>query len=531
MRDYTVYRARSARGRARSDRLGAGPLPGRPAGAPTPGRRGRLWARLLRIVSLLIVGVIGLTAGLVVGWLEGNARALASHHPALVKQAERQLAPPLPGQAVNIAVMGSDASNNSDSLMVWHLDPRTKSISMLSVPRDLWVDIPGVGMSKINAALPTGGPALTIKTLHQVLGIPINHFAHIDFAGFWDVVRILGGVYLQIDHKYTDAASGTNQVLMLPGYQLADGNIALHFVRFRHDQYYDFGRIQRQQIFLRELQRQAVRWRDWSKLPSVIRAITRHTDSDISSLRQLLSLASMILQLDTSHIYVAHLEGATPTINGQSVVVDTPQQIRAAVARFENPPRAPAAAGVAASGAGQQAAGQAGASAAAGSSTSISQPQTVALPSTVHLLHETYAAASWRAAARGAGLPVYAPTVWPAGFTYDSSMPFRAYRVNAGQGRTVSALVAVGRAPASLDPKQGAFDIQEIKWTKAPILLNPTSVRVLGGRRYLLYYQDAKLATVAFIEGATAYWVTNTIDNALPGSVLLAIATSLQPLR
>jgi polyisoprenyl-teichoic acid--peptidoglycan teichoic acid transferase len=487
-----------------------------------PGCR-RTWLKVLKIGGLTIVALVALAGGVACGWLQATTQTLSTRHPAVVKKVRKQLTPALPGRAVTIAVMGSDDTGHSDTLMLVRLDPRTKSISMLSIPRDLWVHIPGHGMSKINAAYTLGGPALAVRTLRQVLGVKVNHFVDIDFAGLWQVVDVLGGVYVQVDHRYHHAADGDYLAINVrPGYQLLGSGSVLRLMRYRHDQYYDFGRMQRQQLLLRELQRQASRWRDWTKLPKLVARLARCTDSDISSARQLVSLASLILQLDTSRVYQTRIQGSTPTIEGQSVVLDSPAQLKAAVARFRHPSRTPNTATTSA----------AVRKAVARSTRAKSKTKKATAVNGSILLrnHITFKVAAWRRAAQRTTLNVLMPTVWATGFTYDSAMPFRTYRVDTGGGK-VPALVAVCRAPGSVDAKRGAFDIQEIRWAEAPILLNPTRVQTIGDRSYLLYYTNRHLTQVAFVDGDTAYWVTNTIDNALPDWFLLALAASLKPVQ
>ena len=218
---------------------------------------------------------------------------------------------------MNILLIGSDKSTvpgdpgRSDTQMLVRLDPETKSISMLSLPRDLQVDIPGVGLDKMNEAYSYGGPALVIKTFKQLTGLPVNGWIEVNFAGFWHVVNILGGVYLPIDHKYFVPASADYKSINLePGYQLVRGKQALNFVRYRHDQKGDFTRMQRQQLFLKEVQRQSGRWSsDWTKVLKLIKAITGETKSSLSSLRKIQPLVELAFQVDTSKVYQAHLEG------------------------------------------------------------------------------------------------------------------------------------------------------------------------------------------------------------------------------
>ena len=174
---------------------------------------------------------------------------------------------PVANKPMNILLIGSDKSTvpgdpgRSDTQMLVRLDPETKSISMLSLPRDLRVEIPGVGYDKMNTADSYGGPALVIKTFKQLTGLPVNGWIEVNFSGFWHVVNILGGIYLPIDHKYFVPASADYKSINLePGYQLVRGKQALNYVRYRHDQKGDFTRMQRQQLFLREVQRQSGRW-------------------------------------------------------------------------------------------------------------------------------------------------------------------------------------------------------------------------------------------------------------------------------
>ena len=137
---------------------------------------------------------------------------------------------------------------------------------MMSIPRDLWVNIPGnmsgiSGMNRINTAF-NNGPSLLVQTIEQDLGIPINDFAEINFPGFSGMVNSLGGIYLDFPMPVKDAYSGLN--ITKTGCQLVSGTQALALVRSRHLYYYengtwnadvqsDFSRIQRQDVFFRSM--------------------------------------------------------------------------------------------------------------------------------------------------------------------------------------------------------------------------------------------------------------------------------------
>ena len=195
----------------------------------------------------------------------------------------------------------------------------------------------------MNAAYSYGGPALVIKTFKQLTGLPVNGWIEVNFAGFWHVVNILGGVYLPVDHKYFVPASADYKSIDLDaGYQLVRGKQALNYVRYRHDQKGDFTRMQRQQLFLKAVQQQSSRWSsDPAKVLKLIKAITGETKSSLSSLKKIQPLVELAFQVNTSKVYQAHLEGATPMISGVSYVTATPTEIADVVHQFTNPTQPP----------------------------------------------------------------------------------------------------------------------------------------------------------------------------------------------
>jgi LCP family protein required for cell wall assembly len=307
-----------------------------------------------KIIGVVVVVVVLATPGLAVGYANGlvgatGGAARTQAEQDQISKADAQVEAALPHRPMNILLIGSDKSTvpgdpgRSDTQMLVRLDPETKSISMLSIPRDLEVDIPGVGVDKMNAAYSYGGPALVIKTFKQVTGLPVNGWIEVNFSGFWHVVNILGGVYLPIDHKYFVPASADYKSINLDaGYQLVRGKQALNYVRFRHDEFYDFGRMQRQQLFLKAVQQQSSRWSsDPSKVLKLIKAITEQTKSSLSSLKKIQPLVDLAFQVNTSKVYQAHLEGANQMINGASYVVATPDEVAAVVHQFTNPTQPP----------------------------------------------------------------------------------------------------------------------------------------------------------------------------------------------
>ena len=485
---------------------------------PVPAAQQSLWLRVLKMSVLALVCFVALTAGALAGFLQHTAAQVARNDPREVQAAKPQLAASKPGKPLDILILGSDRragqpdlGARSDTLIVVRLDPRAGSISMLSVPRDLLVDIPGYGQNKINAAYSLGGAKLSLQVVKQLLGVPINDFIDINFNGFEQVINRLGGAYLMIDHRYYNNTAVTNyaSIDIQPGYQRLRGSQALGWVRYRHDQNGDFTRIVRQQMFLREMKRELVGSAQLSSLPrflGVMNVISHNVTSDISSLGRLYQLLTLTLRLDTNHIYQTHIEGSTPTIGGISYVTATPQQVRSAVQQFLHPARAPHR--VAGGGPARAVSGTAGPAGAGTSATGKGKTVITDTPSHV---------ASWRALQKASRLPLYLPAHLPGGLGYDQ---FRAYRVPTGSGEA-SAAVAVGTAP------QGGFwDVQAIALTGAPILASPDASVTRGGRSYSLYYDGARLHMVAWQAGQVAYWVVNTLDDELSNRTMLALATS-----
>lgn len=311
----------------------------------------RPWLTMLRYAGLVIVVAVCGIGGYWWGWLEASFAEMGKNNEVAVRKASKELAVATADQPVNILVLGSDRRDDiegdkgrSDTMMLLRLDPNAGTISMLSVPRDLWVEIPGYGMERINVAYTLGGPERAIGMFKHLTGQPINHFVDVNFLGFIRVVGKLGGVYIDVDRRYYNPpGTGWAAIDLQPGYQLMTGRKALQFVRFRHDATGDFGRMRRQQVFLHEVERQAKRWQNFSKLPGLVKAITKNTVSDIDDLSTAISLAKMVLSLDTSQVYHSQIEGTPTMIDGKSVLLPSTQEINTAVNDYLDPQGAPVA--------------------------------------------------------------------------------------------------------------------------------------------------------------------------------------------
>lgn len=156
----------------------------------------------------------------------------------------------------------------TDTMIILRIDPAEERAALLSIPRDLWVDIAGAGYkSRINSAMAIGGPDTLIETIKQEMGIPIHNFVQVDFVGFQRMVEAIGGVPIYFEHPARDRNSGL--AVYEPGCINLDSNQALAYVRSRHYQFddgsgwrsdgrNDYGRTERQQHFLQKALKRAV---------------------------------------------------------------------------------------------------------------------------------------------------------------------------------------------------------------------------------------------------------------------------------
>lgn len=147
--------------------------------------------------------------------------------------------------------VGDSISDNSDVLMLVHIPADHTSVQVVSLPRDSWVDIPGHGMNKINAAVGLGGPPLMVRTVEQATGLVINDYVEVNFLGFVKVIDALGGVNICLPYAVDDSYSGLH---MSAGEHHVDGVTALAFARDRHSfALSDIARISDQQQLLSSL--------------------------------------------------------------------------------------------------------------------------------------------------------------------------------------------------------------------------------------------------------------------------------------
>ncbi len=321
----------------------------------------RRWRRVALIAATCVLGALLVGVGGAYIWLNvilGGSRETDSGILGALEETTTTASAsagttaetvPDPPNSMNIIVFGSDNQEEgeeygrSDSIMVVHVDPESKFVSVLSLPRDLRVEIPGYGVDKLNAAYSFGGEELAIRTVQQLTNIDLNHFVTIDFDAFRQVTTEVGGVWIDVDRRYyhqaqVGAADPWENIDIQAGYQRLMGEDALDFVRFRHDSNVDFGRMERQQLFLREAQRQLVGLGTAFKVPELVSLVASNIRTDLTT-NEILSLAFFGLGLEGTRIKSVKLEGAGDTIGGVDYLIYDDDQVRSVVQEFVTPPQ------------------------------------------------------------------------------------------------------------------------------------------------------------------------------------------------
>jgi LCP family protein required for cell wall assembly len=323
-----------------------------PTTADTSSRR-RLprWMKITVIFALVVANLVALGA-LYVLRIGQNALATAATDSEVSGVLDARS-----GDDLLFLIVGSDSRAGLDDLtnfgvaggargdviMLARVDAADSSTQLLSIPRDLWVDIPGHGKNKINAAYAFGGPSLMVETIRGALGVEINHYVEIDFVGFAALIDEVGGITVDFPFAARDLKSG----LSVPeGRQTLDGDMALAYARSRKYQESrngswvsvdanDIGRTQRQQVVVRAIMSELKQPGSLTEAGDIATAIASHMTIDSS-----LAEASVGgLAWDFKGILTGSVVGVTlpvrgASIGGQSVVLAVEPEASQVVAEF-----------------------------------------------------------------------------------------------------------------------------------------------------------------------------------------------------
>ncbi len=314
------------------------------------------WATLRTIFAWVVVAllvVLGSIGGGAYLFAQKTTKELRARTPD-VKIAAKRLDVALPGQPATALVVGYDqrageqagAQSRSDTVMLVRADPETESVSLLSFPRDLFVEIHCPGKptfnARINGAYSECGTKGTLETVRELTGLPINYLITVNFRGFRQLVDAIGGVWMDVDRRYFNDRGGDfgyATINLFPGYQKLGGYQALDFVRYRHTDS-DLYRVARQQLFVRSFKDQIKASTSPLDLPGVVRTITRNVevgqggDSELD-LRTVLRYALFAYGLPPGHFFQAKIEGLEETAGFDILAPEA--NVQKAVQEFAHP--------------------------------------------------------------------------------------------------------------------------------------------------------------------------------------------------
>jgi LCP family protein required for cell wall assembly len=289
-------------------------------------KRARKW--LLR--GLIVFIALALVWGTIAYFAFRSALAERNE---LVPAAARKALSPADGPVIatphNILLIGTDSRGKNDpgradSLMLMRIDVKGRAISRLSIPRDLYTEVPGFGTEKVNSAYSNGGEALTIKTVRRLTGVPIHHYVKVDFAGFKKVVDALGGVNVDNPNAIRSARFDGRAWRFGKGKLHLDGRRALAYARVRKNTLdpsdSDLTRVQRQQLVIDGISDKLVSFNTLWHPRRAADAVVQPIVTELSA-SELLSMGIGKFWANDKNKLSCRLGGTLGWRNGQSVIL------------------------------------------------------------------------------------------------------------------------------------------------------------------------------------------------------------------
>jgi polyisoprenyl-teichoic acid--peptidoglycan teichoic acid transferase len=508
--------------------------------APKPKR---YWWRFTLGSAVIVLATAAATATSILLYVGSIADAL-SHNDVLQNKVERFLAQTKGGEPENILIIGSDKRasepedpGRSDTTILLRLDPDNDAIALMSIPRDLKVEIPGVGTEKFSSAFAYGGPKLTLQVVKELTGLPINHVVNVDYLGFVRAVYAIGCVYVDVDRRYYHSNVGLAaseqyaEINVQPGYQLMCGKKALEYVRYRHTDT-DLVRAARQQDFL-SAARQRVPIDDLVLgRNELIDIFTRYTTSDISDTETMLEVLKLFIASRNAAIKEIHF----PAELGPSYVYASQSAIDGALDKFL---------GIEASGGPrgsledeEDVSGSEGKRKRKGvsrakhkSKAKLVKPKPPGSDGLVPASESGELEAKTVARKVGSGFPVFYPTRLPSGAAYVESNSYlhvqdpRVYHLK----DTDEVRHGAYRMVIALELPDGVhyLGVQGIQgWSDPPILSGPSVNETIRDREYEIFLDGDRIKTIAWHRGDNTYWVSNSLLRVLTNDQMVGIARS-----
>jgi LCP family protein required for cell wall assembly len=506
---------------------------------PPPKPR-RYWWRFTLASLVIISASAAATSTSILLYIDSIAKAL-SHNNKLERKVKRFLAQTHGGEPENILILGSDKRasepedpGRSDTTILLRLDPDRNAIALMSIPRDLKVEIPGYGTEKFNAAYTFGGPRLALRVVRELTGLPINHVVNVDYLGFVRAVDAIDCVYVDVDRRYYHSNVGLPasqqyaEINVQPGYQLLCGKKALQYVRYRHTDT-DVVRAARQQDFLSDARQRVPLDQLILDRNELIDIFTQYTTSDISDKETMLEVLKLFVASRNAAIKEVHF----PAELGPSFVYASPAAISEAVDKFL---------GIEASGGPRGSLDEAEGKTSSKKSrkkrhrgspakSDLVKPKPPGDDGLVPAAEAGELEAKTAARKVGAGFPVFYPTRLPAGAAYVESNSYfhvqdpRVYHFRDTSGKRHAAY----RMVLAMELPDGVhyFGMQGIRgWPDPPILSSPSLTKTIRGRDYEIFVDGDRVKMIAWKRGDNVYWISNSLLQVLTNDQMVGIARS-----
>lgn len=512
-----------------------------------PAKRRHYWWRFL-LATVLIIGSFATAT-------QASVMHIVNDIGAKIGQGENEIK--LPPYALKdadgpqtILIVGSDVRTGggdtsgdpgrSDTAMLIRLDPDTNQIAMLSIPRDLYVDIPGYGYDKFNAAYSYGGTALTLKTIKSLTGLEVNHVVNIDFQGFADVIDAIGCVYVDVDRHYFNDNAGLSvseqyaTIDIEAGYQKLCGADALEFARYRHTDS-DLVRAARQQDLIGEVRNRLTLGEIWSRRDELLDAFTDNTRSDISGGDQIIQLLSLMFDSRGAAVTEVSFPSTFTMRDGISFVEATPDEIQDAVNKFLGFEDQPGPVGTLDEGDGAKKRPQSD-SEKSQEKKAAKERQKALEDSTSNIPNKNDddlvdASSSGLSVAQSlddeitrTDFPVYYSKRLPSGAIYADGQS-RVYHTRDPDKNVYGAYRMV--MEVQLDDGLHYFGLQGLRgWTDPPILDAPHDEVEMDDRKFQVYPEGDRIKLISWTDGDNVYWITNSLLLGLTNDQMLGMARS-----
>jgi LCP family protein required for cell wall assembly len=501
-----------------------------------------MWKRFSLAAVLIVLVSGGATAMIALTTASGIAHELLKNTVSVPK---RLVAPEYNGGPQTYLVLGSDRRAkskdsldrtnppHSDTILLVRFDPGQGQTSVMSIPRDLLVNIKSskgeyYPQEKINAAYTYGAKlggvkgsmVLAAETIeHEVFpGLRLNGIVDVNFGGFIKVVDTLGCVYVNVDHRYLhvngEGGELYSEINLQPGYQKLCYNNALSYVRYRHGDS-DFVRVARQQDFLRDLREQISPENVLGQLSHVADVVGKAivTAGFSRSADQVIQLAKLVGFSQSKPLRQVKFRAANTNygFRGGSYVTTTPSLARATLNDFLN--------------GNQKLSAPKPAPARQRSDHSHRHKPSGASAASLGLV-ATPSSGVDELVKQSINVPVRIlyPSLQSSLGVQQSS---RAYYLRDTGKRLRHAYVIVWQQNAL----GGYYDFEGTDWPHPPIIAHPTEERKIGNAKYMIFADGSHIHLVAWRRGKMLYWLTNTLLEDLSNAQMLAIARSARPLR